>query len=162
VLSVDVKSGIQALDRTQPLLPMTFGKTEKRTHDYVRVQARKTGHGALLPLPHEVGEALVDYLRGSRPATAARQVFVLHRLRPGAPRPGLSQGPRAYRNDMLLGSSPHRNGVRATMFTWKDKGIGHLVGDGADARIVRTVYLDGPACEHTRYGPQATGRRPGC
>jgi transposase len=36
VLSVDAKTGIQALDRTQPLLPMTFDKTEKRTHDYVR------------------------------------------------------------------------------------------------------------------------------
>ncbi|MCA1561422.1 MAG: IS630 family transposase [Chloroflexi bacterium] len=36
VVSVDVKTGIQALDRTQPLLPVTFGKTEKRTHDYVR------------------------------------------------------------------------------------------------------------------------------
>src|ERR687893_995217 len=36
VVSVDVKSGIQALDRTQPLLPIDFGKTEKRTHDYVR------------------------------------------------------------------------------------------------------------------------------
>jgi len=51
----------------------------------IRVRARKTGHGALLPLPHEVGEALVDYLRDGRPATAARHVFVLHRLRPGAP-----------------------------------------------------------------------------
>lgn len=28
--------GVQALDRTQPLLTMTFDKTEKRTHDYVR------------------------------------------------------------------------------------------------------------------------------
>lgn len=36
VLSVDEKAPIQALDRTQPLLPMTFGATEKRTHDYVR------------------------------------------------------------------------------------------------------------------------------
>jgi transposase len=36
VVSVDVKSSIQALDRTQPLLPMTFDKMEKRTHDYVR------------------------------------------------------------------------------------------------------------------------------
>ena len=35
VLCVDEKSGVQALDRTQPLLPMTFDKTEKRTHDYV-------------------------------------------------------------------------------------------------------------------------------
>jgi transposase len=36
VMSVDVKSSIQALDRTQPLLPADFGKTEKRTHDYKR------------------------------------------------------------------------------------------------------------------------------
>lgn len=36
VVSVDVKSGIQALDRTQPLLPADFGKSEKRTHDYKR------------------------------------------------------------------------------------------------------------------------------
>jgi transposase len=36
VLSVDEKSQVQALDRTQPLLPISFGKTEKRTHDYVR------------------------------------------------------------------------------------------------------------------------------
>jgi hypothetical protein len=26
----------QALDRTQPLLPVDFGLTEKRTHDYKR------------------------------------------------------------------------------------------------------------------------------
>src|SRR5512146_3155216 len=36
VLCVDEKSQVQALDRTQPLLPLTFGATEKRTHDYVR------------------------------------------------------------------------------------------------------------------------------
>jgi transposase len=36
VLSVDEKTQIQALDRTQPLLPVSFGKTEKRTHDYKR------------------------------------------------------------------------------------------------------------------------------
>jgi transposase len=36
VVSVDAKTGIQALDRTQPLLPVTFGKTEKRTYDYLR------------------------------------------------------------------------------------------------------------------------------
>jgi transposase len=36
VLSLDEKTQIQALDRTQPLLPMSFDKTEKRTHDYVR------------------------------------------------------------------------------------------------------------------------------
>lgn len=36
VLSVDEKTQVQALDRTQPLLPVSFGKAEKRTHDYVR------------------------------------------------------------------------------------------------------------------------------
>ncbi len=51
----------------------------------VRVRARKTGHGALLPLTAEVGTALADYLRRGRPDTSARQVFVLHWLRPGAP-----------------------------------------------------------------------------
>jgi transposase len=36
VLCVDEKSQIQALDRTQPLLPMRSGHPEARTHDYVR------------------------------------------------------------------------------------------------------------------------------
>jgi len=51
----------------------------------VRVRTRKTGHGALLPLPGVVGAALADYLQHGRPDTRARQVFVLHRLRAGAP-----------------------------------------------------------------------------
>lgn len=36
VLCADEKSQIQALDRTQPLLPMRPGQIERRTHDYVR------------------------------------------------------------------------------------------------------------------------------
>jgi transposase len=40
VLSIDEKTQVQALNRTQPLLPISFGKSEKRTHDYVR-------HGAV-------------------------------------------------------------------------------------------------------------------
>src|SRR3954453_11423721 len=36
VLCVDEKSQVQALDRTQPLLPMTPGQAERGTHDYVR------------------------------------------------------------------------------------------------------------------------------
>ena len=36
VLSFDEKTQVQALDRTQPLLPIDFGVTEKRTHDYKR------------------------------------------------------------------------------------------------------------------------------
>jgi transposase len=36
VLCVDEKSQIQALDRTQPLLPLRPGQAERRTHDYKR------------------------------------------------------------------------------------------------------------------------------
>lgn len=36
VLCVDEKSQIQALDRTQPMLPLAPGIPEKRTHDYMR------------------------------------------------------------------------------------------------------------------------------
>lgn len=36
VLCVDEKTGIQALDRTQPILPMRPGQVERRSHDYVR------------------------------------------------------------------------------------------------------------------------------
>lgn len=36
VLCVDEKSQIQALDRSQPLLPMRPGQPERRTHDYKR------------------------------------------------------------------------------------------------------------------------------
>jgi site-specific recombinase XerD len=51
----------------------------------IRVAARKTGHGARLPLTGEVGAALADYLQYGRPRTPAREVFVLLNLRPGAP-----------------------------------------------------------------------------
>lgn len=36
VLATDEKSQIQALDRSQPLLPMRPGQVERRTHDYIR------------------------------------------------------------------------------------------------------------------------------
>ena len=36
VLSIDEKSQIQALDRSQPVLPMMPGMPERRSHDYIR------------------------------------------------------------------------------------------------------------------------------
>lgn len=36
ILSVDEKSQVQALNRTQPLIPMTPGQAERGTHDYER------------------------------------------------------------------------------------------------------------------------------
>lgn len=50
-------------------------------------------------------------------------------------------------NDMVLGTSAYKRGVRATMFAWGDKGIHYFVGEGSDARIVRSVYVDGRGAE---------------
>ena len=48
VLCVDEKTQIQALDRTQPLLPMGLGYVEGVTHDYIR-HGTTTLFGAALP-----------------------------------------------------------------------------------------------------------------
>ncbi|MET7605077.1 cell division protein FtsK [Streptomyces avermitilis] len=50
-------------------------------------------------------------------------------------------------NDMVLGTSAYKRGVRATMFAWGDKGIHYFIGEGSDARIVGAVYVDGPGAD---------------
>jgi S-DNA-T family DNA segregation ATPase FtsK/SpoIIIE len=65
-------------------------------------------------------------------------------------------------NDMILGTSAYRNGLRATQFTSRDLGIGYLAGHGTDAQVVRTHYVDGVAAERAlqaRGGTRA-GRHP--
>ncbi|MDQ0367835.1 cell division protein FtsK [Catenuloplanes indicus] len=64
-------------------------------------------------------------------------------------------------NDMVLGTSKYRNGVRATMFAWEDKGIGYFAGEGADARIVSTVFIDGPAANVLAEKARALRERAG-
>ena len=62
VLCVDEKSQIQALDRSQPLLPMRPGQIERRTHDYVR-------HGTtslFAALDTKTGEVLAECHRRHR------------------------------------------------------------------------------------------------
>ncbi|GAA4059959.1 cell division protein FtsK [Actinomadura miaoliensis] len=50
-------------------------------------------------------------------------------------------------NDMILGTSMYKNGVRATTFTRSDLGIGYLVGEADDPQIVRTYYIDNPGAD---------------
>lgn len=50
-------------------------------------------------------------------------------------------------NDMVLGTSAYKAGIRATMFARTDLGIGYLSGEGDDPSIVRTFYIDGPKAE---------------
>jgi S-DNA-T family DNA segregation ATPase FtsK/SpoIIIE len=80
-------------------------------------------------------------------------------------------------NDMILGTSRYKTGVRATTFTTRDKGIGYLVGATDHPQITRSFNLDGPAADKigdraralrlakdglTGYAAgQPTGREPG-
>src|SRR4026207_418232 len=59
VFCVDEKPQIQALDRTQPLLPLQPGQVERRTHDYKRhgtttlfAALNETTSAAITPLHH--------------------------------------------------------------------------------------------------------------
>jgi len=59
-------------------------------------------------------------------------------------------------NDMVLGTSQYKAGIRASMFTRDDLGIGYLIGgEGADARIVRTANLDAPVSEAIAFRARA-------
>ncbi|GAA2466519.1 cell division protein FtsK [Streptomyces macrosporus] len=64
-------------------------------------------------------------------------------------------------NDMILGTSMYKNGIRATSFTKSDKGIGYLIGAADDPQIVRTYYIDGPSadaiCDRARKARQDAG-----
>jgi len=60
----------------------------------LHIGAHKTRREGVLPLPREVGRAIVAYLRTERPKTSERRVFVLHgKQKRGAPlgRSGASQ-----------------------------------------------------------------------
>jgi S-DNA-T family DNA segregation ATPase FtsK/SpoIIIE len=50
-------------------------------------------------------------------------------------------------NDMVLGASSYKAGIRATMFTRSDRGIFYLAGEGDDPQITRGHYVDGPGAE---------------
>jgi DNA segregation ATPase FtsK/SpoIIIE, S-DNA-T family len=64
-------------------------------------------------------------------------------------------------NDMVLGGSAHKSGIKATMFSRRDLGIGYLVGEGEDPVITRTYYVDAPAADRivarARAARQAAG-----
>ena len=68
VLCVDEKSGIQALERTQPMLPLGLGYVEGVTHDYRR-------HGTITLF------AALDTANGK----------VLTKMSPASPASGISE-----------------------------------------------------------------------
>jgi S-DNA-T family DNA segregation ATPase FtsK/SpoIIIE len=50
-------------------------------------------------------------------------------------------------NDMVLGTSMYKSGVRATTFARTDYGVGYLAGEGDEPSIVRTAYVNAPTAE---------------
>ncbi|MGF6944075.1 cell division protein FtsK [Nocardioides panzhihuensis] len=68
-------------------------------------------------------------------------------------------------NDMVLGTSMYKSGIRATTFGRKDLGIAYLVGEGDDPVIVRSSFVDAPAaeviCARARAARLAAGRLTG-
>ena len=56
VFCVDEKSQIQALDRTQPLLPLRPGQLERRTHDYQRHGTTSLFAALELKTSHVIGQ----------------------------------------------------------------------------------------------------------
>ena len=64
-------------------------------------------------------------------------------------------------NDMVLGDSMHNAGIKATMFSRRDRGIGYLAGEGDDPAITRTFYIDGPTAEAIVTRARAVRERAG-
>jgi len=52
---------------------------------------------------------------------------------------------RQIENDQVLGQSAHKNGYKATMFDFEDKGIFYFSGEGSAPRICRAHEIDSPA-----------------
>jgi transposase len=85
VLSLDEKTQIQALDRTQPLLPIEFDATEKRTHDYVRhgttnlFAALNVGTGEVFGecRPSRDGEDFLAFLKKAVKPHADKEIHIV-------------------------------------------------------------------------------------
>lgn len=85
VLSIDEKTQIQALDRTQPLLPLDFGLTEQRTHDYRRHGTTNlfaaldvtTGQVVADCYPRRTGEAFLAFLKRAVKPHAGKEIHVV-------------------------------------------------------------------------------------
>jgi site-specific recombinase XerD len=87
--SFDVSTPCGGRDRAIVLCLSTLGLRPREVADLrledidwrggtIQFPVRKTRRGAVLPLPREAGRAIVAYLRGERPMTDERRVFVKH------------------------------------------------------------------------------------
>jgi transposase len=85
VLSIDEKTQIQALDRTQPVLPVAFAASEKRTHDYVRhgttnlFAAFNVGTGEVIGecKPNRNGQSFLAFVKKAVKPHAGKEIHIV-------------------------------------------------------------------------------------
>ena len=112
VLCVDEKSQIQALDRSQPVLPMMPGMPERRTHDYLR-------HGitSLFAAFNIADGTVISELHRRHRATEFRKFLAAHR-QGRARRPGRAPGLRQLRHPQHpRDQAPGWSAIRASTST---------------------------------------------
>lgn len=84
--TVDRRTIVGRRDYAMLLLLVTYGLRAREVaaltlddvdwrHDRLRVPERKAGHSTAYPLSPLVGQAILEYLRNGRPATASRHIF---------------------------------------------------------------------------------------
>ncbi len=86
VLSVDEKTEIQALDRTQPMLPLRPGQIQRRTHDYKR-HGTASLYAAFDVVTGEVMGRITNRHRAKEFLAFLRQIDQAVEPEPGARRP---------------------------------------------------------------------------
>jgi len=92
----------------------------------VRLRTRKTGRGAVLPLPREAGRAIARYLSKGRPTTRERRVFVQHLGRHrGAPLSGNTIAAAAVRALRRAGIDEPRCGAYVFRHTVASRLVAH-------------------------------------
>lgn len=99
----------------------------------VAVRQRKNGRGAVLPLPREAGRAIVSYLRGQRPVTDERCIFVQHI----GPRRGQPITPNAVSE--VVARTLRRAGVDAPLagaYLFRHTVASHMVQRGVSLKEV--------------------------
>ena len=100
----------------------------------VRVRARETGHGALLPLPRDLEQALSEHLQHGRRDTGVRECS-LHWLRVGEPISDSIVGRAVQRALRIAGIDPRGGGanlLRQSLAT-------DLLGHGATTEEIADV-----------------------
>ena len=98
----------------------------------LHIISSKSRRFSSLPLPEDLGKAIVDYLRNGRPPTEERRVFVCHRHRVGAPLKSAAIGTIIRRRFKRIGMKVPSRGTHILRHTVAT----HMVQQGVNIKEV--------------------------